>query len=259
MLKFQRLLFQRFLKRFCVQPVLWQSLHVRQWLQRSRLLFLLLGIGACCVVIFYSRGGNLFNVNNFNLLNKEAWVNYLHMTPTWGVSIFILAHTLAAILGIPGTFLVVVGGIAFGLVWGTLWSVVGATLGAIAAFGLARYFFQQCVEKRFGQHPMLKTLNQMVRKNEMSCVLAIRFAPISPFSVVNFLFGLTCVSFKSYAVGTFLGIVPGTLAYTWLGVAGHDAWNGNGTVSVIAALVLLAGLSAFPLLLQRHRHRSAER
>ncbi|NET48867.1 MAG: TVP38/TMEM64 family protein [Merismopedia sp. SIO2A8] len=173
------------------------------------------------------------------------------MNPVSGVVLFLIAHTVAAICGMPGTFLVVIGGIVFGLVWGTVWSVVGATLGAIAAFCVARYCLRQWVAQRFSQHIALKTINRLVQQNEWSCVLAIRFAPISPFSVVNFLFGLTGVPLKTYTLGTLVGIIPGTLAYTWLGVAGQDAWTGNGMTSLLIALVALAGLSAMPLLMKR--------
>lgn len=186
-----------------------------------------------------------------SLVDQAFWVQLLAMKPVWGVVIFLVAHTIAAICGLPGTFLVVIGGIVFGLVWGTIWSVIGATLGAIAAFCVARYCFRQWVTQRFEHHVALQTLNQLVQQNEWSCVLAIRFTPISPFSVVNFLFGLTGVSFKPYAIGTLVGIIPGTLAYTWLGVAGQNAWTGNGMMPLMIALVALAGLSAMPLLIKR--------
>ena len=187
------------------------------------------------------------------LFSQETWVQYLEQQQAWSVVIFLVAHTVAALLGIPGTFLVFIGGIVFGLIWGTVWSVVGATLGAIAAFCLARYCLRQWVEQRFIHHAVLKRLNHVVQHNDLSCVLAIRFAPISPFSVVNFLFGLTRVRLKSYAIGTFIGIIPGTLAYTWLGVTGHDAWSGKGSLSFMLALVLLAGLSAIPFLFKRQQ------
>ena len=188
-----------------------------------------------------------------SLFSQEAWVQYLEQQQTWSVVIFLVAHTIAALLGIPGTFLVFIGGIVFGLIWGTVWSVVGATLGAIAAFCLARYCLRHWVEQRFTHHIVLKKLNRLVQRNDLSCVLAIRFAPISPFSVVNFLFGLTRVRLKSYAIGTFIGIIPGTLAYTWLGVTGHDAWSGKGSLPFMIALALLAGLSAIPFLVQRQQ------
>ena len=102
-----------------------------------------------------------------------------------------------------------------------------ATLGATVAFWLARYLLHSWFQKRFSHRPILKRLNQTLCKQGLSCVLLIRFSPVSPFNVVNFALGLTPVSARSYALGTLIGIIPGTMAYTWLGVTGTGsaAWR----------------------------------
>ncbi|MEB3358183.1 MAG: TVP38/TMEM64 family protein [Synechococcales bacterium] len=184
-------------------------------------------------------------------LNRDFLVHHLSMLEGLGILVFVLGHILMAVLGLPGTALAIAGGAVFGLVWGTVWSLVGATLGAIAAFWLARHLLRNWVMRRFGHHPALKRLNQMVHRHGLTCVLTLRFAPISPFSVLNFLLGLTAIPFRPYTVGTLIGIIPGTIAYTWLGVAGHDALTGEGFGALAIALSALALLSALPLLLRR--------
>lgn len=185
--------------------------------------------------------------------NFNAWVNRLSMPGPWSVGLFILAHVLATVVGVPGTVLVVAGGAAFGLVWGTVWSVLGATMGAIAAFGLARYLLRDWTMHRLQHHQALQWVEQMACQNPLTCVLAVRFAPISPFNLVNFLFGLTSINLKPYALGTFLGIMPGTLAYTWLGVTGQQALRGEALLPLVTASSLLLLLSAMPLLVKRWR------
>jgi uncharacterized membrane protein YdjX (TVP38/TMEM64 family) len=187
------------------------------------------------------------------LFNHSALVSKLNMAGHWGIVLFIWAHIFATALGLPGTVLVVAGGAAFGLIWGTVWSVVGATLGAIAAFVIARSLMRDWVERRLGHHPLMQKLNHMVSGNMLHCVLTLRFTPISPFNLVNFLFGLTPIALKPYATGTFLGIIPGTMAYTWLGASGARALRGDGFVQLILALSLLAILSATPVLAKRFR------
>ncbi|MGB8700499.1 MAG: TVP38/TMEM64 family protein, partial [Thermosynechococcaceae cyanobacterium] len=157
-------------------------------------------------------------------------------------------HILATILGIPGVVLTIAGGIGFGLVWGTVWSTLGATLGAMGAFGLARSLLHDPIQTRFGHHPLLAKLNRAVAHHPLNFVLMIRFAPISPFNVVNFLFGLTRIPWQSYSLGTLVGIIPGVIAYTWLGVAGHTALYDHNPVPLLLAGSLLALLSALPLL-----------
>ena len=168
----------------------------------------------------------------------------------WASLIFIGLHILATAMGIPGVILTMAGGICFGLFWGSLWSLVGATLGAIAAFGLARYWMHGWFQRNCSKHPLLKSLNRMVTERPFWFMLTLRFAPISPFNVLNFLLGLTQISLKPYAVGTFLGIIPGVIIYTWFGQAGYMALHGKGWLSLILAGSALAALSAIPLFLR---------
>ncbi len=152
----------------------------------------------------------------------------------------------------------IAAGTVFGLVWGTVLSVIGATLGAIAAFSMARYGLRNWIEHRYGKHKALKQFNQAVRKRPWQFVLAIRFAPISPFNIVNFLFGLTPIHWMPYSVGTFFGIVPGTLVYTWLGVTGSQALTGGNRLPFTIALGLLSLLSLLPVVLRR-QHRDTRK
>lgn len=185
------------------------------------------------------------------LWNQDALAMLLHQAGPWKVGVFITAHIIATAIGVPGTILVLVGGAVFGLVLGTIWSVIGATLGAIAAFGLARYLFHDWFKERFSHHPRFQGLNRMIHRQGLRCVMTIRFAPISPFNVVNFLFGLTTVRLEAYAIGTLVGIIPGTLLYTWLGVSGMQALQGKSLIPLIVCLSLLALLSAIPVWVQR--------
>ncbi|MEO1591269.1 MAG: TVP38/TMEM64 family protein [Cyanobacteria bacterium J06632_22] len=188
------------------------------------------------------------------LLDPNRLLTYFDAIGTGvvGVSVFVLAHVLATCIGVPGTVLVVVGGAVFGLVWGTLWSLIGATLGAIAAFILARTLLHDWAVRRFGHRPLFQKINTVACDDALPCVLMVRFAPISPFNLVNFLFGLTKVPLSAYSLGTFIGITPGTMAYTWLGVTGVEALRGDGMEHLLLCLSILAVMSALPLLLKRY-------
>ena len=164
---------------------------------------------------------------------------------------FMGLHIFATVVGVPGVILTMVGGICFGLVWGSLWSLFGATLGAIAAFGLARYWMHGWFNRNCGHYALLQSLNRMVRDRPLWFVLTVRFAPISPFNLLNFLFGLTKISLQPYTLGTFFGIIPGVIIYTWFGHAGYMALQGQGWIPLVLAGSALATLSAIPLLLRR--------
>mgnify|MGYP006421154897 CR=1 FL=1 len=181
------------------------------------------------------------------LLDRAYFAELLRNSGHWAIALFVLTYTILTVLGIPGTMLTVAGGAAFGVVQGTLWSVVGATFGAIGAFWVARYLLRGWAKRQFGRHKRLKQFDRAVRRYPWQFVFAVRFAPISPFNVVNFLFGLTPIHWIPYSVGTFFGIMPGTLLYTWLGVTGRAALQGGDRLPFFLALGFLVVLSLLPL------------
>lgn len=185
------------------------------------------------------------------LLDKSFLISQLERFGSWAVCLFILVFALSSAIGVPGIMFPIAAGAVFGLVWGSLWSVIGATLGAIGAFLASRYLLRDWAERRFGQHQALMRFNQAVTRQPLTFVLAIRFAPISPFTVVNFLLGLTPISWVPYSVGTFIGIIPGTLAYTWLGVTGEQALQGGDRLPLLLALSFLTLLCVLPILARK--------
>ncbi|MGD1866541.1 MAG: TVP38/TMEM64 family protein [Phormidesmis sp.] len=214
----------------------------------SRKFLFLFFLAMLCAIV-----ASLAGRQNLSLLfNRSALTAFFESaTGPRGVLCFLCAHIVANAVGVPGTLLVAVGGAVYGLLWGTLLSVVGATLGAIAAFWLARYLLYSWFKQRFARNPFVTKMNGMLCDRALSCVLTIRFSPISPFNVVNFAFGLTPVPTRAYALGTLIGIIPGTLAYTWLGVTGAEALNGGSMIPLVVCLLLLTLLSVLPILLQR--------
>lgn len=181
------------------------------------------------------------------LFDQDFLLKHLETYQCCAIAIFITLYAFLTVIGIPGTVLSIAGGLAFGLVWGTIWSVVGATIGASAAFWTARYLFRDLAENKFGNYQILGYLQQRVQQTPFQFVLTLRLVPITPFNLINFLFGLTVIHWFPYMLGTLVGILPGTFAYTWLGVSGMEALQGRDRVSFFLALGLLALLSAIPL------------
>ncbi len=183
-------------------------------------------------------------------------IRYLQQYQCCAILGFVGIYAALTVIGIPGTVLTVAGGIVFGLSWGTFWSVVGATIGAIGAFWVARFLLHDLIEHKFGKHPALNKFKMAVNDRPFQFVLAVRFAPISPFNVVNFLFGLTPIHWIPYSLGTFIGIIPGTLIYTWLGVSGFEAVEGGDRLPFFIALGFLGLLSVIPLLARKKKPKS---
>jgi uncharacterized membrane protein YdjX (TVP38/TMEM64 family) len=194
-----------------------------------------------------------------NLLNQEILSNYLQKLGVWAVPLFVSTYILVTVLGLPITIHTLAGGVVFGLVWGTIWSTIAATLGAIAALVITRYVFKDWAIATFGTHKLLNKFNRSIDRNPFNLVLALRFAPIAPFNLINFLLALTPIDLKIYTFATFIGVIPGTLAYTWLGFSGQAALQGSDRLQFVLASIFLVLLSVLPLAIKRWRRSNANR
>ncbi len=188
-----------------------------------------------------------------NLLDRQILADYLQALGIWTVPIFIATYVVLAILGLPIIAHTLAGGVVFGLVWGTIWSAIAATLGAIGAFYLTRYVFRDWATAKFGNHKLLRKIHRSIENNPFELVLALRLSPIAPFNVINFLLALTSIKINTYAIATLIGVIPGSIAYTWLGTSGKIAFEDGDKFQLICASGFLAILSVLPILSKRWR------
>ena len=167
--------------------------------------------------------------------------------------IFIAIYTVVTVIGIPGTVLTIVGGSLFGLWSGTFISIISATLGALFAFWAARYLLQNYAQRKFKTNKKLAQYQAAVLDQPFYFVLTTRLIPISPYNLVNYLFGLTSINWLDYIFATFIGVIPGSFVYSWIGFSGEEAMSGGDRLSFFLALSFLALLSILPLIYRRKR------
>ena len=171
----------------------------------------------------------------------------------FGPLVYIAIYAVATLLFVPGAIFSLVGGALFGPLWGTLLNLVGATLGATAAFLLARYVAADWVRQKAGG--WLDRLITGVEAEGWRFVAFVRLVPLFPFNLSNYALGLTRISLVSYVAASFICMAPGALAYTWLGFAGREAVAGNAAAIRygLVALALLAAVAFLPRLVRRLR------
>jgi uncharacterized membrane protein YdjX (TVP38/TMEM64 family) len=135
--------------------------------------------------------------------------------------VFLFGYALAVVAFVPGSLLTAAAGAIFGLWQGTLVVFIGASLGACSAFLIARYIARDSIEARLGKHPKFRSVDQAIGEEGLKITFLLRLSPVFPFTLLNYLLGLSKVSFRDYALACF-GMIPGTLLYVYLGkVAGE--------------------------------------
>jgi uncharacterized membrane protein YdjX (TVP38/TMEM64 family)/rhodanese-related sulfurtransferase len=162
-------------------------------------------------------------------------------------------YAVATVLFLPGSVITLAGGVLFGPVWGTLWSLTGATLGAALAFLIARYLGGDWIARRAG--PRLSRLNDGVAAEGWRFIAFVRLVPLFPFNLLNYALGLTRMAFLPYVLASALFMLPGALAFTWLGYAGGEALGGGeGTVrAMLIALALVTSMAFLPRWIRKLR------
>jgi uncharacterized membrane protein YdjX (TVP38/TMEM64 family) len=150
----------------------------------------------------------------------QSWV--AHQGPLGGV-VYAAAYVLAALLFVPGSLLTVGAGLLFGLLWGTVIVSVASTTAAAAAFLIARHLARERVEGLARRNRNFAAIDRAIREKGWRIVALLRLSPLVPFSIGNYLYGLTPVAFWPYVLASWIAMLPPTVLYVYLGVAGKAA------------------------------------
>lgn len=153
------------------------------------------------------------------LTDLVQWIEANRQT-AWIV--FIIAYVAATVLMLPGSILTVAAGYVFGVLYGTALVSISSVLGATAAFLVGRSLGRGWVREKIGADARLAAIDQATEKRGFLVMLLLRLSPIFPFNVMNYLMSLTGMSLKNFVAGSWLGMLPGTVLYVYLGSAASD-------------------------------------
>lgn len=143
---------------------------------------------------------------------------------TLGIAIFVIGYALLTLTPVPKGVLSIAGGVAWGMWIGTLIVLIGALIGAALSFWLGRILGRDAVEHFTGGR--VRAVDDMLQRRGLLSVIALRLIPVLPFTLINYAAGLTAVRIRDYALGTVIGIIPGTLAYVAVGAYGAELDTG---------------------------------
>ncbi|GAV59370.1 SNARE_assoc domain-containing protein [Cephalotus follicularis] len=138
-----------------------------------------------------------------------------------GYALFVAAYAGLEVLAIPALPLTMSAGLLFGSFIGTIIVSISGTVAASIAFLIARYFARDRILKLVEGNKKFLAIDKAIGENGFKVVTLLRLSPLLPFSVGNYLYGLTSVKFLPYALGSWLGMLPGTWAYVSAGAFGR--------------------------------------
>lgn len=177
------------------------------------------------------------------------------------VLIYLLVYIAATAFMVPGAlWITIAGGFLFGLFGGSLATVTGATIGATILFFVARTSIGQPLRQRAG--PFLKKLEDGFREDAFSYMFFLRFMPVVPFPVANIAPALLGAKPRDFIISTFFGVIPGVVAYTWIGAGlggvfdrGDELDLGGFFAQIAPPLAALALVSLLPVIIKKFRKK----
>jgi uncharacterized membrane protein YdjX (TVP38/TMEM64 family) len=143
----------------------------------------------------------------------------------WSAICYPLLYACCNVLLLPGGFLSVGGGFFFGLWWGFLIVLVGNVGGAAISFFISRWVGNRWLRPRLMRNATLEALEPAVRREGWKIILLSQLHPFFPTSLLNYLYGLTQIRFRTCMLWVTIGQAPGLFLYTYLGTLGQLGLN----------------------------------
>ncbi|MGI0479873.1 TVP38/TMEM64 family protein [Geminocystis sp. CENA526] len=180
-------------------------------------------------------------INNF----FNNFTDSIELWGIWGVLGFILIYIIATIFLIPGSALTLGAGLIFGVVKGSILVSIASVTGATLAFLLGRYFLRGWVEKQIESQPKFTSIDRAVAKEGWKIVGLTRLSPLFPFVFLNYAFGVTKVSLRDYFFASWIGMLPGTIMYVYIGSIPKTALEvTTGNTDTLRLILNIVGLIA---------------
>jgi len=222
-------------------------------------------VAVLALTLFTTWRFGVFDYLNFESLQaqREALTAFVAANQFLALAAFVVVYVLVTALALPGAFwITILGGYLFGLVGGAIATTIGATLGATALFVIARYLLADTLRARAG--PFLKKLEAGFNENAISYLLTLRLVPVVPFFIANVAPAFLGARLSTFVWTTAVGIIPGVIAYTWIGAGLGAAFDAGEAPDIAAfarelapAFIALAALAIAPAIYRRFKRRDA--
>jgi uncharacterized membrane protein YdjX (TVP38/TMEM64 family) len=156
---------------------------------------------------------------------QEHWLSLLQQIDNLsylGMGVYVLAYILATLVLIPASFLTLGAGAIYGLPRGSLLVSVASILAATSAFLVGRYLARDVVARAIARDARFQAIDGAVGREGWKIVGLTRLSPLFPFVILNYAFSITKVSLRDFVLASWLGMLPGTVMYVYIGASIPD-------------------------------------
>ena len=191
---------------------------------KKPLLLRLAQLGVVCAAIAAVFIFWLDDYLSFEILknNRQTALEWYGQNRVMAAVSFVAFYAMVVAVAVPGAVgLSLAAGFIFGTAWATVVVVFAATLGALGIFFIAKYALADFFHEKAGKAG--RKMEKGFRENALSYLLVLRLVPLFPFWLINLVPALLGVPARTFVIGTFFGIIPGTVVFCSIG-------NGLGAV-----------------------------
>lgn len=201
-------------------------------------------------------------------LPLAAWVTTLAQrareTGPVGVAIFFTAYVVSTVAFLPGSILTLAAGFAYGPVWGLAIASPASVAGATCAFLCGRTLLRDWAAKKVGGSARARAIDTAVEREGFKLVLLLRLSPLFPFNLLNYVLSLTRVGLGTYVLASFIGMLPATALFVYLGSLApaaaelSSAAEGGGTTRTVLYVAGLVATAAVVVIGTRAARRALD-
>jgi uncharacterized membrane protein YdjX (TVP38/TMEM64 family) len=181
-----------------------------------------------------------------------------------GVLFFVAVYVAAEVALVPGSLLTMAAGFAYGPIRGLLVASPASVLAATTAFLLGRTVLRDWIRRTVARSPEARAIDRAVERNSFKLIVLLRLSPVIPFNMLNYALGLSNANLGRYVVASFVGMLPGTWLYVYLGsltttAAGlGEASRGGGRARLLLTVVGVAATVLAVVFVTRAARRALE-
>lgn len=182
-----------------------------------------------------------FYLSQYDRFDRESVHAFISGFGPWAPLVYAALYILSAPIPFVAPVLSAVGGLLFGAGLGTLYTLLIATASAFVPFMMARRLGREWVEARLKGKKLDDIYQRSEGKGGFMFIVLLRLIPLLPWEIQNYVAGITRVGPLTFALGTILGIIPGTFSLAFLGSAITDptSWKFYAAIALKIATALI--------------------